>query len=527
MTLREIDKELLDACSELDENRVQKALLAGADPNCINAHDIYPLLACLYADGYDSKFCPGRNNNALEDEDPNIPDSVFDEYDRETDSRRIRIFDILIDHGADLNHDFRIDNAILWHTVHSSYRIMEYLLQKGANPNLKSQYPDSETPLKHAWLDESANHGCKKIVEKLSRIGRLLLSYGALPEAWGTIDEKTIDLSKIRTFENVPPFVHPEIPDTITPLSEEDKKLFIACKNIDIEAAILALDKGANINARNIEDDFATPLTVACRLIAIFEPEESDWTSEKAKERTDAIYRMISMLLERGANPNLSKLYHGTIKGNKIIEAETPLMFTAWLAKNVVFSTLLLENGANPNFSSESIGGTEETVMDLNCFDYNIDNPLEVKPIEILLMRFGGCESYIFKPDYCRGMRDVDAALVFACQRMDYHSVQVAAKLGGNLAVLDDYGRSLPVIVLEDAPQLCGKRFAENGWNIDESITDYLLFLLVGMKVQTTQKTRSRIVEICIDNGCEKTLQVLRTHHILGSQFRTDSVSQK
>ena len=521
MAIREIDKELLAACSALDEKRVETALLSGADPNCLDDYHDYPLLACLDADRYEKVYTSSKNINDSDDEDDDkgnlILDSIYEEYIRETDFHRIRIFDLLIAYGADLNSNLRDGESILWNAVHKSPRIVEYLLKKGANPNHAQVGTIASTVLGHAWIDEAIHHDCKTIVEQMSSISRVLLSYGALPYAWEEIDAKTVDLSTIRSFEDVPPFIHPEIPENIRSLSEEDKRLFVACNKVDIDTALIALDMGANVNAQNADDDFATPLYVVCKVIAF---------SELSNERIDAAYRMVSLLLSRGANPNLHTLFRSHINGKETLEGETPLMLVAWLAKNVEISTLLLEHGANPNFASTSPNDVEETVMDLNCFDYNVDDPLEVKPIEMLLMRFGGCKSFIFNSNYCRGMREVDAALVFSCQRMAYHSVQVAVKLGGDLSILDAHGRSLPVIVLQDVPQLCGRRFAKEGWNLEDSITDFLLFLLVGLNVPTTQESRNQILSACINDGYEQTLQVLINHHILGKQFQKCSVLQ-
>ena len=98
-------------------------------------------------------------------------------------------------------------------------------------------------------------------------------------------------------------------------------------------------------------------------------------------------------------------------------------------------------------------------------------------------------------------------------------------KLGGDLSVSDDSDRPLPIIVLQDVPLFCSKKFVPFGWcDLEDSIIDYLLFLLVGMKVPTTPGILSQIVDVCTDYEYEKTIQVLRTHHVLGRQFGTAGV---
>ena len=270
MTIRSIDKELLDACSALDAKRVLEALQAGADPNCFEEYDNYPLLACLYADKYDFEFWEERNKGRSEeddddDSDNDMSESEYEEFLHKMDELKIKVFDLLLEHGADLNYDYGNDDVfpILWDAVHCTPRIVEYLLEKGANPNLSKEEGFAHTPLSHAWIDESVNHEDKEIAKTLSAVSRLLLSYGALPYTEKDLEEESIDLSKIRTFEDIPPFVYPEMPENVKPLSEMDKMLFQACKELDVDAARQALDNGADINARDPDYDFATPLLEA------------------------------------------------------------------------------------------------------------------------------------------------------------------------------------------------------------------------------------------------------------------------
>ena len=115
---------------------------------------------------------------------------------------------------------------------------------------------------------------------------------------------------------------------------------------------------------------------------------------------------------------------------------------------------MLLDRGANPNV----IAGTSElsTVRDMNDWDYNVDDPLEVKPIECLMNRYGGCKYYVFTPDSEEGLSDVNKAMIYGCQRMDYSVVMGAVKQGADLSLRRWNRWCLPVVVMNDAPQLNG-----------------------------------------------------------------------
>lgn len=340
--LRPCDRDLLKACSDLDEEGVRAALDAGADPNCHDRFE-WPLLACLHGSGFERWFWGWTDADDDDDDDDESVDAAkCEEYERESDLRRIRIFTILLDRGADIN--LNIGDDLLWHAVHNSPEIVEFLLSRGADPNCESDNGQNHdmNPLSHAWTDETVYRSDPEASKSYATIGRMLLSYGARPEWSGDFKETAVDLEKIRSFEDVPPLVHPALPENVKPL--------------------------------------------------------------------------------------------------------------------------------------------------------------------------------------CAGMRDVDAALVFACQRLDYYNVQLAEKLGGDLSIRDG-NRSLPVVVLDDAPQLCGKRFADNGWNLEDAVTDFLLFLLVGMKTPVDGEQAERILRACVDNGYADTMRVLVRHHSLGPAFKSAASS--
>ena len=238
MTTRDIDKELLEACSVLDEDRVLSALMAGANPNCHDDFD-YPLLACLRASDYDAKFFPEDNDNASKKDDSpkGVLDAIYDEYELEADCRRIRVFNLLLENGADMNADHGDLEPLIWEAIYNTSRIIDYLLEKGANPNSKDK-DYLTTPLQHAWDEERRiSQEDMKIAGRIPDNARVLLAHGALPEAWEDIKENTINLSGIRTSEDISPDI--EKPSTVfrqeccRNMRDVDAALVLSCQRMD------------------------------------------------------------------------------------------------------------------------------------------------------------------------------------------------------------------------------------------------------------------------------------------------------
>ena len=61
----------------------------------------------------------------------------------------------------------------------------------------------------------------------------------------------------------------------------------------------------------------------------------------------------------------------------------------------------------------------------------------------------------------------------------------------------------------------------ETGWKIEFGVLDFILFLLVGMKVPLTDSDADDILSACVYNGYEEVLKVLLEHHTLGALFRS------
>lgn len=521
-SLRPIDQTLHDACSALDEPKVLAALDAGADPNALD-DDTSPILATLHGSDFMSTFHEWAGLSPLSDDDDETVDdqpvdkAKADAFDREADRRRIRIFFLLLSRGADINQDLG-EVELLWYAVHHSPEVLEFLLAHGADPNRRASGNNDPldyamTPLCHAWTDESAYRNDPDLAPKLANNASILLAYGALPDWPDTFEETAIDPAEIRDFDNVPPLVYPALPEAPEPLSEADHELFAACDALDAVAIEKALACGANPNARDPDDNYRTPL------LAIV-----DASNEEDSPESDSVFhakmlRMTKHLLAAGADSNLPQVEKTRENGREYLDGSTPLQHAAWINKDVELCECLLRHGANPNFVCSTPGGEEATIMSMNNWDYNVDDPLIVKPVEQLLARHGGCCTYIFEPDSCDGMRDVDTALVCACQRMNFSASQLAVHLGADRS-LRHLDRSLPVVALQDAPQLCGKRFADHGWPLEDELRDFLFFLLVGLKAPLDLPEAAKILRAAVDNGHETVLRGLVSHHSLGPLFR-------
>jgi hypothetical protein len=301
----------------------------------------------------------------------------------------------------------------------------------------------------------------------LRKIVQLFLEYGAIPFLPDEVDE-SLGEEECCTYEFVPPRVALTIPSETKELTVEDKELFAACRSHDIALVLSALEKGGNPNARDAARDYATPLLEVVRgdIYDIKEnPTEEDCTQWRKAKRD-----IIEILLSKGADPNIGEVceYRGADYGVRTIEANTPLHESAWLSKDVELSKMLLDHGANPNILSSD--PSPHTIRDMNDWDYNVDSPIEVKAIEKLLGSYGGCCYYIFDNEERQGLSAADRNLILGCQRLDYSVVMSAIRDGANTSLHEWGDRCIPVIALNDAPQLLGKRFKEKGWDIEDEM---------------------------------------------------------
>jgi ankyrin repeat protein len=112
----DIDQYLIDACWDLNIEEVRLAIEKGANVNAVREYGYFPLLACV------------------------------DDKNRENSKQIIEILDLLLEKGAHI--DFYLDDkeTVLIYSswLLRSYEVVEFLLNKGANPNILN---DGETAL--------------------------------------------------------------------------------------------------------------------------------------------------------------------------------------------------------------------------------------------------------------------------------------------------------------------------------------------------------------------------------------------
>ena len=511
--LSQPDKDLQKACSYLDVELAAKAIAAGANVNLVDEGGKPIVFECLLSGDFIYQF--ERDD---ENEDDDLSQEEYAAIVQEAICRRIKIIEMMLAKGLDLNVRDEEGYPLMWHAAHLKPELVEFLVKAVADVNAPRDDGSSfnDMPLEHVWNDEICCRGDEELEKENAQVNRLLLSYGAVPNSPASLTETAINPNDVRSFKEVPPLVYPCAQSVEKDVSQLDATLLKACKSLDVAAVRKVIESGANPNVLVADLDGGTPLLDAIIAISDRSLDESD-----ARERG---IQIVSLLLDAGADPNIPhcervdcSVYGGMWIGT------TPLKHAAWLSKDVELSKMLLEHGANPNFLSSSIGG--KTIMDLNGMDCRPNEPefdesWFAKPIEMLLASYGGCRRHIFEDDSVEGLSDEDAALVYACQRMDYGAVQTAVKLGGNLGLRQWGSRILPEVTLYDAPQVRGNWFRKNGWQIEQGVVDFILFLLVGMKFPLSEHDADDILAACVYNGYEEVLKVLLEHHALGALFR-------
>lgn len=511
-----LDERLIEACGELDVERVREFIDAGASLSATDGEET-PVTAVLRCDGYWQRLWDLDERELGEDGD--ILPEICEERKLQMVVRQLQCLGILVDQGVDVNEVPDGSWSVGFRSVSCDPKVVRFLLEHGMDPNLTTEWFGSSptTALEYAWGEEVCCKGCDDLMDALRQVVCLLLEYGALPHRWEDVEELSMSLEEMRSFDSVPQCVMPSIPDDVASLSAADRELFAACRRHSLLGVSQALRKGANPNARDPNDSLTTPMMEAlrCSCYAMLDdPSESDYEAWRKDTRS-----IVMLLLENGADPNLGEVREESGRGPNglIIEGSTPLHHAAWLDKDVEISQILLDHGANPNvIASES---ELSTVRDMNDWDYNVDDPQEVKPIECLMDRYGGCKYYIFAPDSEEGLSDVSKAMIYGCQRMDYSIVMGAVKQGADLSLHQWSRRCLPVVVMNDAPQLRGKYYAQNGLDIEGEVVNFVLFLIGGVGVPVGDSDVDEMIRACIDNGFEKVLAALVNHHKFGQKF--------
>jgi ankyrin repeat protein len=115
-TNSDIDEYLINACRELNIENVRLAIEKGANVNAVGKYDFFPLLACV------------------------------DNRDRKDSKQIIEILNLLLENGANIDFNFDDIETVLINSswLLRSYEVVEFLLNKGADPNIVS---DGETAL--------------------------------------------------------------------------------------------------------------------------------------------------------------------------------------------------------------------------------------------------------------------------------------------------------------------------------------------------------------------------------------------
>ena len=162
--MRQIDQQLIQACSEQDYQKIPELLDAGADPNAVDEENGYsPLSALVY-------------NSIQFDEQQN--GFVHDDF--------WKTIELLLQKGADINLIIKAkDGCILTALRESQYtapEVTQFLLEHGADPNVVNE--EGETILNAVefslWADyEVMQRDDPDYWVPESRIRKILLDHGA------------------------------------------------------------------------------------------------------------------------------------------------------------------------------------------------------------------------------------------------------------------------------------------------------------------------------------------------------------
>ena len=379
LELSQPDKDLQKACSYLDVDLATKAIAAGANVNMVDEGGTPIVFECLLSGDFIYQF---ESDDETEDDD--LSQEEYAAIVQEAIRRRIKIIEMMLEKGLDLNVRDEEGYPLMWHAAHLDPELVEFLVKAGADVNAPRGDGSSfnDMPLEHVWNDEICCRGDEELEKENAQVNRMLLSYGAVPNSPASLTETSINPNDVRSFKEVPPLVYPCAQKVVKDVSQLDATLLKACKSLDVVAVRKAIESGANPNVLVADRDGGTPLLDAIIAISERRLDESD-----ARERG---IQIVSLLLDVGADSNIPHCEHVdcSVYGGKWI-GTTPLKHAAWLSKDVELSKMLLEHGANPNFLSSSIGG--ETIMDLNGLDCRLnesafDESRCAYPIEILLV---------------------------------------------------------------------------------------------------------------------------------------------
>ena len=172
----DLDKELFKACRNLDLAGVKNAIEKGANVNAIDDCGETAL-----NDAVDLYSCVGMLNdvNYTEDEEKEIEENNY--------CKLIAIIDFLIEHGADINLFGYEGNSPIVSAYHThSPRLVEYLLKKGANPNVNCYLTDKMEEIYCSTILSCIFEDLPEEYDEAEReIERLVKQYGGRLYYWG------------------------------------------------------------------------------------------------------------------------------------------------------------------------------------------------------------------------------------------------------------------------------------------------------------------------------------------------------
>jgi len=250
-------------------------------------------------------------------------------------SGQVKTASILIEHGADIN----ADSALLQAIQYGSFEMVKFLLSKGANVNLANK---ETTPIARA-----AAWGNVKIV-------KMLIDHGANKDEPTNGDFPIISASSTGNFAVVKYLT--EIDTNINVIDKNGRNaLLYAAQNGHLGTACYLLEKGVYKDQKDVEG--ITPLMAALggghkKIVSLLQTHgakadlDTQLLSATILKNTEKAHD----LLLQGADPNSHKIYK-MVGGDAIFQF--PLLVAA---KNgqIKMVDLLLAHGANPNVSSNA-----------------------------------------------------------------------------------------------------------------------------------------------------------------------------
>lgn len=302
-------------------------------------------------------------------------------------------------------------------------------------------------------------------------------------------------------------FLHAE---RMARFSDRDEALFKACSNLDIRAMASAIAAGANV--------FATKQSGATAAHEIANEVMSAEFDENPETKADDLARgrlAFQCLLDQGGDLDFA----GYGECCPIDEAGHGF---PELAK------MLLDLGADPNAPSwfEPDEWMRTAIAHVNL-DYSVygDENGSLARVERLLYRAGGMHYGIWELDdrednddlasedapdapnetFPEAMTPRDRKLVQAVRRGWEYNATLAVRWGGAPAVRDERGRSLVRIFAEDYETYRPK----SGGLSPYSVTNFVLFLLKGLRVPVDDTEMAFVREACRKNGYAEVLEEL------------------